>query len=392
MKILITTHTQYGKNAFSKHFERATSLANRNHDVTFLITSPFRRFSISKKIIKKVTVIESPDWLWGRLRQGVCPFNLLRRILYVIQADFDLIHCIDSRPVTIIPGLIAKYIRRKFLFVEWTDLFGRGGIISERSSRIYQIFFAWFEVFFEERFRKFADGAFAISQRLKDLLQDIGYPEEQITILPLASNIKHVKNISLCNAKQSIGLSVNRIYLTYVGSIYEKDKQLLLDVFNRVRHQSKNKVQLLLIGQHTWVKNGQENDGIIATGFLNDDMFYSYLRSSDLLLLPLRMSAANMARFPCKINDYLVAQRPIVSTPISDVPELFKRYNFGAVSPSDSVESLSQTIMDVLDKKNMWEDYGREGVRCAKECLSLDLLANEMECFYQKTIYRIKNE
>lgn len=384
MKILITTHTQYGKNAFSKHFERASSLAKRGHDVMFLITSSKNNWRVSMRKKQNVTIIESPDWFWGRLRQGVCPFNLLVRSLIILKLDFDLIHCIDSRPVTIIPGIIAKYIRGKYLFVEWTDLFGRGGIISERSSRLYQMTCAWFEVFFEEKFRRFADGAMAISKKLRSLLLHLGYPDERIILLPLASNVDRISAKKQADIKKELGLSENIIYLTYVGSLYEKDKLLLLSVFSLLRESYKDELQLILIGRHQWLDDGNRAEGIIATGFVNDEMLYDYLRASDLLLLPLRTSVANMARFPCKINDYFVAGRPVVSTPISDVPELHKKYCFGAIATSDSPLSFSSAVMTMIAQKDKWDYFGKEGQRCAQEQLSMEVLAKRMERFYNK--------
>jgi hypothetical protein len=113
MKILITTHTQFKKNAFSKHLERATSLAKRGHEVTFLITSDKNRFKTEIKHIDGVRVILMPDLLWGVYRQGVDPVNILRRCREVMRLDYDIIHGIDCRPATILPALLAKFLRGK---------------------------------------------------------------------------------------------------------------------------------------------------------------------------------------------------------------------------------------------------------------------------------------
>lgn len=386
MKILVITHTQYKKNAYSKHLERATSLAGKGHEVTFIITSNKNKFRIEKKLIDNVRVILIPDIMWGVYRQGMGPLNIIRRCFYMLVLNYDIIHGIDSRPVTIIPALLGKFIKKKKLFLEWTDLFGRGGTMVERSSKIYQKTFGIIECFFEEYFRRYADGNIVISHKIKNILLSLKYPEEKILILPLASDMQNLVVKTKDELKKELNLNDEKIYLLYVGSIFPNDAELLICTYRKLIKLNKN-LQLILVGKHKWVLDSLKKElNIVVTGFVTDEYLYKYIGATDIHLLPLKITQANLARFPCKVNDYFLGARPLATTAISDLPYFFSKYEFGLISKSDSVEDYTKCVLKVVENNHKWETWGNKAVECAKNEFSLEVISLKLEKFYNYII------
>lgn len=386
MNILIISHSQYKKNAYVKHLERATSLASRGHNVTFIATSDRNRFRSEKIIFKNVNIVLVPDLLWGILRQGIGAINIIRRIYYVLIIKYDIIHGIDCRPVTIIPSLIGKYVKKEKMFLEWTDLFGRGGTMAERSSKIYQKTLGRIESFFEESFRKYADGNITISHKLKNVLLSLGYPENKILILPLASDLKNLVTERKEKLKEKLNLDLSKIYLLYVGSIFPSDAGLLVNSFRELKKYN-DKIQLILVGKHKWLREEIKNElGIIVTGFVSDEMLYKYLGAADVHLLPLKITEANLARFPCKLNDYFLGAKPLVTTPISDLPHFYSEYEFGVISKDDTVEEYVKSVLTVLNNDNKWNYWGNNAVTCAKNEFALEAISEKLENFYNNIL------
>ena len=386
MKILILSHSQYQKNAYIKHLERATSLVKRGHIVTFIATSNHKKFKSEKKRVEGVSVILVPDLLWGVFRQGIGPLNIIRRIFYVLTIKFDIIHGIDCRPVTVIPVLAGKYLKKKRMFLEWTDLFGRGGTMTERSSKLYQKTFGKVESFFEEYFRKYADGNITISHRLKNVLLSLGYPENRILVLPLASDMRSLITESKESLKEELNFDLSKTYLLYVGSIFPLDAELLIFSFRKLK-ETKDDIKLILVGKHRWLTQEIMNElDITVTGFVSDEMLFKYIGAADIHLLPLKTTEANLARFPCKINDYFMGAKPLVTTPISDLPLLYSKYEFGVVSKNDTVEDYTRSVLTAIENSNKWNYWGNNAVDCAKNEFALGIISERLEKFYNYII------
>lgn len=386
MKIVITTHTQYLKNAYSKHLERAIGLVKRGHKVYFLITSNKNKFKFEYKNVENVYVICSPDLLFGKLRQGLDLWNIINRISILAKLDIDIIHTIDSRPATILPAMYAKYFKGAKLFSEWTDLFSRGGTIVERgSSKFYQKTFGKIEQFFEEGFKKYADGNFTITEKLKVLLHSLSYPNERIEVLPLACNLNNSLSLSKNQYKEKVGFDINKTYLLFGGKIFPRDAEYLLNIYEKLKEKYKDRLVLVFTGKHPWLSEEYKKKyDVIVTGWVSEEELWYYLGATDIHLMPMKITVANIYRFPCKINDYFVAGRPVVSTPNSDLVEINKKYKFGIVTKTDSIEEFVKAIDKLISDPKLLEYCSKESYRCAQEELSMEIIAEKMEKFYKK--------
>ncbi|MFA6242792.1 MAG: hypothetical protein WC655_17770, partial [Candidatus Hydrogenedentales bacterium] len=113
-------------------------------------------------------IIESPDLLFGALRQGWDPVCAFRRHSFLRRENkpYDIIHCLDTRLAVVWPALAFAKAKGIPIVSDWIDWWGRGGLIKERRPWWYKALFSWIEVFFEEAYRTKLDGLTAISHAL----------------------------------------------------------------------------------------------------------------------------------------------------------------------------------------------------------------------------------
>ncbi len=89
----------------------ARELVLRGHRVTVICIADTRHVGLVEYVEEGVVMVESPDLLFGKLRSGWDPWTTLRRMQYLKNRDYDLVHAFETRPATIYP--ILNLMKRK---------------------------------------------------------------------------------------------------------------------------------------------------------------------------------------------------------------------------------------------------------------------------------------
>ena len=388
LKILIIAHNQIYTGPYHKILELCQAVANQGNQVTLLCTSQDNRTGFKKYQLNGIEIAESPDLLKGRLRQGVDPWNAVQRILYLRHQQYDIIHAIDSRPVVILPAL---WLKRKLgipLVLSWWDWYGRGGTAVERSGKFYATTFGVVETFFEEFFRSYADSATVITTALKSRLESLNYPSDKIEIHRVGCNARQTKIINKKLALAQLGLENSRPLFCFLGTLFDSDKDLLLNALKLVKSNHNTMPHTILIGNHKIDSQIKEQLSIQVTGYLESlDLVYQFLFAADYALLPMKISIANLARWPSKITDYWAAGLPVVSTPISDFEQMFQNNKLGVLAEGDSVEAYAGALDRALTlSKSERKNMSICARRFAESELDWDILSKRLLDLYRKTI------
>lgn len=391
MKILIIIHNQTSTGPFIKVFEECEILSRMGHDVTLLCTSPKARFFFKKKMLNKVIIFESPDLLWGKLRQGIDVWNIVNRLIFIANNNFDIVHGIDCRPVVIFPALFLKFFKKTKFVLNWWDLFGHGATALERSGKFYANTAGKIETFFEEYFRKYADFSIVISSYLMHKLIKLGYPRGKIKLLRLGCDTVLYGPLNKIECRKKLGLCEDLIILCYVGTIFDADKKLLLETLKLLKDYSNKKIITLMVGNHKIEDKICTDLNIKLTGKKNLKDLYVYLGAADLCLLPMKVNLANIARWPSKAADYLNAGRPIVTTKVSDFEELFDNYDLGYIAPEDNAFSLCKTIQFALNDKERWGKIGENCRQFAMEYLDTKKIMIIINNIYKQLLTTKRN-
>jgi len=370
---------------FYRAYNFARQMIKRGHAVTLLTISPRQYFSFRREIRDGVEIVETPDWLWGRSRTGWDPWDTLQRMLYVHRRPWDLVHAFDSRPVAILPALWQRALFGSKLVLDWADWWGRGGTNTERPGRLLNLAIAPIETFFEETFRRRADGNTVISTALYKRALGLGVRPEVLMLLNQGSDVEKIQPVDQEKARKVLGIPEDEMLIGHLGILQPKDAKFLFGAFGILRQEFDCK--LALIGQHrcNLSKYRISHDAWIETGPLSHEQLVHYLSACDILLLPLADTLANRARWPSRVNDYLSAGRPVVATSVGDVAELLLKEHVGIVTkpqPEEFAIGIGVLLQD-LDRRI---ESGRRARVLAETKLAWPHITKTLEEFYLKLL------
>ena len=376
-------HNQHGTGPYAKILEQAEALQDLGARVTVLCTSEVAHLRMSATTERGVHVLLAPDLLWGRLRQGVDPWNVLRRIGFASRNAFDVMHAVDSRPVVILPALWRKLLVGTPLVLSWWDLFGRGGTARDRWGALYARTFGVLEGQWEILFRRYADRATVISTDLGKRLEAMGYPRERIHLQRVGCNTRAYAPSDKLTARAAAGLPLQATILCYVGAMQPPDRRLLFDALELVADRYRGELLTLMIGTPRGRREVPSRARLAWVERQPLHAVYRYLAAADLCLLPLCESVANRARWPSKAADYFNAGRPVVTTRVSDFEQLYAEYALGYLAEQSTAEGYAEAIVRALNTRAEWEEMGQSCRRFAEERLDTRVLAKELLALYE---------
>ena len=389
MRILLLDHCQYITGAFVKTIEVAEALAQYGHEVTLVASSKTKLFSFECFSKKDVEYVLAPSLLWGHFRNGADLWDAFQRIAILKNRNFDLVHALSCRPTVIFPALYFKCRYKVPLIQEWDDLFSKEGSIGERSGMVYQFTLGYVEAMFDTYFRKYADTHIVVSSYLKDKLRNMGIPASRILEnFHYGSKYVDMKPLSIKEARHKANISTDKFIIAYAGSIHPRDAAFFYRVLKELPSKIKNKLELLII--NTQLPFDLKDVGIKVLKFprLSDNDFYIRLSAANAFILPYLLTVANLARWPSKFTDYCSVGRPIISTPVGDLPALYKEQRVGILTKEDSVSALTNGICELVENPYRASEMGKRARAYANREFRLSALAERLDTFYRKTIFK----
>ena len=375
--------------AFSKQ------LVLNGHRVSLLLISENKRFGIKEYDFEGIKVIETPDLLWGRLRTGWDPWNILNRILYLnkVTDHYDIIHCFETRPCTIYPALFFSRKNNIPIITDWNDWWGHHGLIDVNRPNWYPFLAGWFETYFEEAFRSKAAGLTVIATGLEQRAIKLGVKAENICHIPGGASTDHFKLISKEECRKYAKLPLDGPILGFSSADSYLDIEIVLASLVLIV-QKYPKTKLFITGKvkdrvHDLVYKYQLSDHVIFPGFLSYEDYPIYLGSADVFLLPMADRPYNHGRWPNKMCDYLSLARPTVSNPIGDIKTLFENYNVGLLARWDP-EDFATKILYLLDNPANAKEVGQNARWVAENIYDWSELGKKLESFYINILSQLK--
>lgn len=390
MRILMALYNTVGRGTYWRALYLARGLAAQGHETTVMATAAQRRWGVTTRAdeMAGVTLAEMPDLLWGPLRTGWDPGNVVARIRWSRGRSFDLVHAFEARPTAIFPALYLHRRRRLPLVLDWCDWFGRGGSVEERPNPLVRAVLRPVETFFEERFRTTAQGTTVINSTLRQRAVELGVEPETILELPNGSNVAEIRPQPQAEARQKLGIDPEVPLIGYIGAIFQRDAVLMARAFNQIAAQEPT-ARLLLAGYFNVDLEAMVDrpEAVWRTGKLAYADLETYLAACDVCWLPLRDSGANRGRYPLKVNDYMAAGRPVVATDVGDLPDLVRRGQFGLVAP-DQPGPLAEAVVSLLRAPEQRQKMGRLARQMAETELTWEQMSARLATFYQRLLAR----
>ena len=387
MKILMLTHTitWKGGGAFFRAYYQSLLLAEKGHDVTVITISPKNRFKFNEFYIGKVKYIESPDLFFGKGRTGWDPYNAIRRIIYLKNQIFDIVHSYESRPVAIFPALFFK--KKSKIVIDWCDWYGRGGTSLERG-KIFGRIMEPIETFFEEYFHKYSDGSIIMGSALYKRAISLGLNKNKLINLLHGCDTDSIKCYDKTEIRNKTGIDADKHIIGYLGQMRESTAKLLFESLEILINEG-HEYYLYLIGNHK-LKNIQDyissliSKYVIETGWISNEQLNDYISSCDICVLPFKKQISTNNIWPSKLNDYLSAGKPVLSTELDILRDIFSNYEIGYMVKDNPLD-FATGIKKLLNSDDLG-NFSKNGRQLALNELNWHNIVDKLEKYYYTII------
>ena len=214
----------------------------------------------------------------------------------------------------------------------------------------------------------FCDGIIAISDYLVKHIQAT-YPNKPLLKIPANSDFLQIDLIPPLKSGA---------YLMYCGTIYyEEVIEFIISLFVRLKENKKYTGTLLLIisGEHekNWEKLkffmktvSFEKDITIKSNVLYSELLMQY-KGAQILIIPMRNTIQDIARFPHKIGEYTATKRPILSTNLGELKVYFKDGVSAILADCYSLEAYYDKLSTIFSSKQTLNEIGLEGYNVGLE-------------------------
>ncbi len=281
----------------------------------------------------------------------------LRLSWYALRFPGDVIHVCKTQPMNAVAAWAAHKLRGVPIVLDSDDYeAGNNRFEANWQQRVV----AWFE----DWMPSFATGITAGNTFIADRFAALGFPSEQISLVPNAVDKQRFAILDLPDApqklaslRQSLGFGPQQPAVVYVGSIslVSHAIDLLLEAFVLVRRQL-TEAQLIIAGA------GEDFDAmrqladalsiadcVTFLGHIPSEEIPFYYRLGQVSVDPQRATISAESSLSLKLLESIASGVPCVTTNIGDRLDVLDGAGL-AVAPNDAV-ALAEGIMTVLRER-----------------------------------------
>jgi len=285
----------------------------------------------------------------------------------------------SSGPITVgIPGLVAKYVRRKKLIFEVRDLWPEGAI---ELGLIRYPFFQKIAFLLESRCYKASSLVVALSVGMK---KNINKRFPMVNVI----DVTNAANIPLFSNKQTFegqGKLEKKKYAIYTGNIGIVNNSVwLLEAAKALQSLGRKDIKLLIIGE------GQQRElieqeiqlhkleTIMVWGLMPKELLVGYIQNAMISLVPLKGSPVLDTSSPNKFFESLAAGTPVIQNTQGWMKDFLAMHEIGyTLDPNDPVQ-LAEKLIELDLQRDKLERMGARASQIAAEQFDKNFLANKM--------------
>jgi len=384
--VLLLNHNLRGVGTFYRCWHLARNVARLGFHTTLLTVSPSRRVVAHFESAGGVRVVETPNLLthmyalgWGYGAIGI-PY----RIMYALRRKFDIVHSFDHKPNVLLPALFSKKMKNTPLLADWSDWWGTtadgSGLQERKLGPVVTL-----ETKMENFIHNEADWVTTISTGLLARATSLGIPSHRITCIPSGAPSDLIRPLDRNQARANLGLAPSTFLLTHLGMGEEQDIATIIPAILAVRKRRPT-VRLGIIGpvRAAAFDRPETRESVVLFGRVPFDDLAVYLAASDAFVLSLRDTVVNRTRWPNKFGDYISAGRPVLSSPVGDVPGYVVAHRCGMVwrTPTE----LASCIEYLMDHPSEASEMGERSRQLAEGELSWATVAGRFAILYRTVL------
>lgn len=201
--------------------------------------------------------------------------------------------------------------------------------------------------YLEEAVAREADLMLGTSRQIVKNFEALGL---RIAYLPNAANIAHFKDVYFADTEKPKAFIDGQKTIGYIGSIDFRTNYKLMRKL-ALANPDKN---IMMIGPVRKVENNEGLDAlpnVIFTGPIHMDQLPYYAKYLDCAIIPFEHNEFTRSVYPLKINEYLAAGRPVVTTRFSDDMADFEAVAFVTNDEDTFVANVAKALQENTPEK-----------------------------------------
>lgn len=173
-------------------------------------------------------------------------------------------------------------------------------------------------------------------------------------------------------------------YVMFCGSIeYSEVVDLIVNSYEASEIKDDYKLLLVLRGSKSLISKLQEShpDVIIKSDLPYNELIQHY-KGASALLIPLRNTIRDIARFPNKVCEYCASESVVITTCYGEMEYLFKDGQNAFVANDFTVDEFSGAL-NRFGKNNDYRQVGQESYQLGLKKFNIDSYVDEMKQFIE---------
>ena len=183
-------------------------------------------------------------------------------------------------------------------------------------------------------------------------------------------------------------IDIEENYVMFCGSAaYFDIVKLIIDSYNQSRIHKEMKLLLVLSGSDIQLERiCQYSDNCIIKSKVSYPKLIAYYKRAFALLIPLRDTVEDIARFPNKICEYSAAKGLIVTTKFGEIPYYFEDGVNAVVAEDFGVLELSNKLNKIIDGSYSLQQIKSNCYKTGKESFDIFVYKDRLTRFLKEKL------
>lgn len=222
------------------------------------------------------------------------------------------------------------------------------------------------------------DAVFPISEFIIDHLKKVS-PNKKYLKIPGLTEFERYLDIEKINSEK---------YFLFCGAASYKEVILfIIDCFENLENEQcflylvSNGDTQEMAELEDYISRTQKKDNIKLFTRLSQIQLFTYYKNAVALLIPLRPTWQDIARFPHKFGEYLASGNPVITTNYGEVTYYFEDLKNMFIANNYEVNQFVEKMQFVIDNSEIAINVGAEGKKSALSMFDYRVKAEEINNF-----------
>lgn len=388
MRVLMLAHNVAWQGSAIRALSLARPLVALGHELTVVASRRRGGLRLVDEVVDGVRLVQYPDVLPGRLRNGGLSFvDLAGRLVHVLRARYDVVHAFEQRPCSTMPALVARRLRHPAYVADWADLWGPDGMAADWPTP-QRVTLGTLDGLWQTHTRRCADAVTAISTDLSERARRLGVPPDRVRLLPIGANDDIFKPTDASAARRRLGLPQEALVLVHTG-FAPFDNWLLGRLVAEIA-TSEPRAHFVTAGRLLPVVDAAAaavgaGERVLQLGTVAYHELADVMACGDVMLVPYTERPHNVARFPNRVGDYLAAGRPVATNATGDLGRLVTDEAIGIVAPEDPA-AFADAVLELLRNPERRAEMGTRARVLAETTFSWRARAATLDDLYRELV------